>query len=286
MNDPLPAPASADATAFGAYRPTGWAAALIARTRRAPVTWLGRRYAYLLRRMAMMTLRGEPLDVEALGARMRLFPYNNICEKRLVFTPQYFDPEERAVLEGHIREGYVFVDVGANVGGYALFVAALAGKTGRVLAIEPQPTIFERLVYNIRQNPFGTVKALDCAVADKTGEVTLFVDSRNNGQSSVKFVGLSRGPSVRVSARTLAELLEEEGFEGADAIKLDVHGAEDLILEPFLTHAPDRLLPELFLIENAAGRWQVDVLALLRTRGYEVLKKTRHNLILRRASQA
>ena len=56
------------------------------------------------------------------------------------------------------------------------------GGHGRVLAVEPQPDIFERLAYNIRQNPFGTVKALDCAVADKTGDVTLFVDMKNHGR--------------------------------------------------------------------------------------------------------
>ncbi|MCP8940466.1 FkbM family methyltransferase [Alsobacter sp. SYSU M60028] len=287
MTDTQHVPASAEPQAFGAYRPTGWTAKLIGHTRAMPNHWLGQRLAYVLRKLALMRMHGQPLDVEALGARMRLFPYNNVCEKRLVFTPQYFDPEERAFLEERIRDGFVFVDVGANVGGYTLFVAARAGQTGRVLAIEPQPAIFERLVFNIRQNPFATVKALDCAVADKSGDVTLFIDSRNNGQSSVKFVGLSRGPSVRVPARPLAELMEQEGFTRVDAIKLDVHGAEDLILEPFLRTASDDLLPRLFLIENAARRWQVDVVALLKARGYEMVRRTRHNMIFeRRAGRA
>ena len=51
-----------------------------------------------------------------------------------------------------------------------------AGPTARILAVEPQPEIFDRLTYNIRLNPFGTIKAVDCAVADKPGELTLFLD--------------------------------------------------------------------------------------------------------------
>lgn len=44
------------------------------------------------------------------------------------------------------------------------------------MAVEPQKDVFARLSYNIAQNPFHTVKAVACAVADKTGELTLFID--------------------------------------------------------------------------------------------------------------
>ena len=124
------------------------------------------------------------------------------------------------------------MDVGANVGGYSLFVAARAGGSGRILALEPQPEIFDRLTY-IRQNPFGTVKAIACAVADKTGELTLFLDPRNHGEFSVKIVSPNEADAIRVPAITLLDLLNQEHFTKVDAIKLDVEGAEDLILDPF-----------------------------------------------------
>ena len=84
-------------------------------------------------------------------------------------------PREGAPFLAHPRR-FTFVDIGANVGAYSLFVAARAGGTARILAVEPQPDIFDRLAYNISLNPFGTIKAVDCAVADKTGELTLFLD--------------------------------------------------------------------------------------------------------------
>jgi FkbM family methyltransferase len=271
-----------EAGGFGSYGPQGLAKRLIDVTRRMPRSWAGRRLAYALRQIAIWWLRGQPVDVHSLGARMRLYPYNNVCEKRLLFTPQYFDPDERAYLAERIRDGFTFVDVGSNVGGYALFVAALAGPTGRVLAVEPQPGVFERLVYNIRQNPFGTIKALDCAVADKAGEVTLFVDPRNHGESSVKIVGFGEGQAIRVPASTLEQLLVSERLDRIDAIKLDVEGAEDLILETFLRNGPPSLWPQTFIIENGVGRWQMDLPGLLAEKGYRLVRKTHVNLIFDR----
>ncbi len=272
MTDPRP---------FGAYAPTGFARWAIERTRAMPDTG-PRAGSRLLRRVAIQSLQGAPVDIETLGARMRLYPYNNNCEKKVLFTPQFFDPEELEILESRIRDGFIFVDVGANVGAYALFVAARAGPHARILAVEPQPEVFDRLTYNIRQNPFGTIKAVACAVADKTGELTLFLDTRNKGESSVKIVGSSLAPAIRVPAVTLLDLLQDEGIARVDAIKLDVEGAEDLILDPFFRTAPESLHPALFIIEDGREHWQIDLQGLFERSGYRLVAQTRLNLLYER----
>jgi len=274
MTDPRP---------FGAHAPRGFARWVIERTRTLPNRWPARRLAFMLRRMAINALRGAPVDTEALGVRMRLYPYNNICEKKVLFTPQYFDADELAILEGRIEDGFSFVDIGANVGAYSLFVAARAGPKARILAVEPQPDVFDRLTYNIRQNPFGTIKAVACAIADKAGELTLFLDPRNKGESSVKIVGPTQTGMVRVPAVTLLELLREEGFTRIDAMKLDVEGAEDLILDPFFRDAPESLYPAFFIIEDGRGQWQMDLPELLESKGYRLLVHTQLNLLYERA---
>ena len=273
-----------DSRPFGVHAPQGFARWAIERTRRMPNRWSARRVAFMLRRMAINTLRGAPVDTEALGVRMRLYPYNNICEKKVLFTPQYFDAEELAALESRMRDGFTFVDVGANVGAYSLFVAAKAGPRARILAIEPQPDVFDRLTYNIRQNPFGTIKAVACAVADKAGELTLFLDHRNKGESSVKIVGPSQAETARVPAVTLLDLLHQEGFTRVDAMKLDVEGAEDLILDPFFRDAPESLYPSFFIIEDGRGQWQSDLPELLETKGYRLLVHTQLNLLYERGA--
>lgn len=280
LASPLP---MKDTQPYGTYAPAGLVARIAERTGRfSPDTWRGRRLALALRRLAITLLRGQPLDVERFGARMRLYPYNNNCEKKVLFTPQFFDPRERALLRERLPADCVFLDIGANIGAYALFVAAFAGPRARILAVEPQPDVFDRLTYNIAQNPFGTVKAVACALADRAGELTLFIDPRNRGESSLKIVGTNEGAQIKVPAMTLLDLVRGEGIERIDAIKLDVEGAEDLILEPFLREAPPGLLPKLLLVENGTDRWQLDLPKHLESHGYREIARTRLNLMFER----
>lgn len=269
---------------FGAFAPPSSLARLIAWTRGASDSFLGRKIAYALRRLGLRSLKGKPVDIESLGARMRLYPDGNVCEKRVLFTPQYFDVVERDLLASRVREGFRFIDIGANIGAYSLFVAAKAGPSARILAVEPQPEVFARLAFNIAQNPFGTVKAVACALADKPGELTLFIDPTNRGESSVRILRSSAGTTVRVPATTLLALVQSEGYERLDAIKLDVEGAEDIILEPFLRDAPEALWPGLIVIEDSRDRWQSDLLELLRKSGYTMVAKTRLNFVFERKS--
>ena len=275
-------PTSPEDLPFGAFAPRGYLARIIAWTRAAPDSFLGRKFAYALRRLGLRSLDGQPVDVESLGARMRLYPDGNVCEKRVLFTPQFFDLIERDLLAERLREGFRFIDIGANIGAYSLFVAAKAGPGARILAVEPQPEVFARLAYNIAQNPFGTVKAIACALADKPGELTLFLDAANRGESSVRILRSSSGSTVRVPATTLLALVESEGYERLDAIKLDVEGAEDLILEPFLRDAPEALWPGFIIIEDSRERWQIDLIALLGQKGYSLIAQTRLNLVFER----
>ncbi|WP_336485597.1 FkbM family methyltransferase [Methylobacterium nigriterrae] len=276
-----------DTQPYGTYAPAGLVARIAERTGRiATGTWRGRRLALLLRRIAISLLRGRPLDVERFGARMRLHPYNNNCEKKVLFTPQFFDPQERAILKARLPADCVFLDIGSNIGAYALFVAAFAGPRARILAVEPQPDVFDRLTYNIAQNPFGTVKAVACAVADKSGELTLFIDPRNRGESSLKIVGTNEGAQIKVPAVTLLDLVRNEGITRIDAVKLDVEGAEDLILEPFLREAPESLLPTLLLVENGIDQWQLDLPRLLGSYGYREIARSQLNLVFERPRPA
>jgi FkbM family methyltransferase len=277
MSDPSP---------FGTYAPTGFAQWAIQRSRSLPNDWTGRRIGKFLRHVGLRALRGKPVDVEAFGSRMRVYPYNNICEKKVLFTPQFFDPEEMALLKEIVRDGFTFLDVGANVGVYSLFVASLAGPRSRIIAVEPQPEIFDRLVYNISENPFGTIKAIACAVADKPGELTLFLHARNQGESSVKVLGNDGAFGVRVPATTLLDIIRQEKLTHVDAVKLDVEGAEDLILGSFFRDAPASLHPSLMVIEDGRHQWQMDLPGLLLENGYRLRQKTRLNIVFEKVAPA
>jgi FkbM family methyltransferase len=248
-------------------------------TRRCSVGWFGKRTAFFLRGVAMRSLRGRPVDIVSLGARMRLDPHHNVAEKRLLFTPQYFDARERALLAQRLRGDCVFLDIGASVGGYALYAAGLGGPRARILAVEPLPEVFERLVYNIQQSDFANVKAVSCALADIDGEITLFVNTSNQGETSVRIVSAeARVEQMRVRAKKLLTLVREEGYAKIDAIKLDIEGAEDLVLDPFLSEAPRALWPRLVIMEFSLLRVGAQLEERLRALGYREILRTVENV--------
>jgi FkbM family methyltransferase len=276
--------AVADSLPFGSYAPSGVCAMILRATRQCPTGWLGKRLAFFLRALGVRALRGRPVDIESVGARMRLYPDSNVCEKRLLFTPQYFDPRERALLAERLSGEFVFLDIGASVGGYALFLAARAGARARILAVEPLPELFERLVYNIEQNVFANVKALSCALADRDGEITLFMNAHNRGEASMRVVSAdARGARVRVPAKSLLSILAEEGYERVDAIKLDIEGAEDLVLDPFFRDAAPALWPRLIVMEFSLLRAGAALEQRLRGLGYREMLRTHENVAYERA---
>jgi FkbM family methyltransferase len=272
------ATSSNDLSAFGAHRPRGAMLRLLDFTRGAGLHWLGQRAALVVRGLGLRRLRDKPVDVtvETIGANMRLYPYNNACEKRLLFTPQLADRAERAFLASRIKPDMVFLDIGAGCGATSLFVALRAGPRARILAVEPQPVLFERMVYNLRQNAAPTIKAQDCAVADVDGAVTLFSNPFDLAETSIRIVNVEGGGSAApASAKSLATLVREEGLERIDAMKLDVEGAEDLVLEPFLANEPESLWPRVLILAYSPAKWEADLRSLLEFRGYRRVWRTR-----------
>src|SRR5436305_1740507 len=82
---------------------------------------------------------------------------------------------------------------------------------------------------------------LRLAVADRDGEIALVLDASDSGGTHIEKGAAPRGgaaTTVRVPCRTLLAVVREAGLVGIDALKIDVEGAEDLVLVPFLRDAP------------------------------------------------
>jgi FkbM family methyltransferase len=280
------------APTFGALAP-GWLdQAVMAMTKPLPDNWAGLRLAILLRRAVTMRLHypDGALDVERWGLRMRLHPRDNGCEKNLLFTPRMYEPEELAALENDIARAkgqgrrFIFVDIGANVGLFSLFVASRASQQARILAIEPEPGNLRRLEFNVRANPGVPITIIAKALSDEAGVVAVELDRRDRGGTRTKKIdraGESAG-TVHVPSQTLLDVLAGEDVDAVDALKIDVEGLEDVILAPFFRDAPPRLLPRLVIVEDSRPSWKVDLMSVMRARGYELVALSRHkNLILR-----
>jgi len=195
-----------------------------------------------------------------------------------------YDTMERRVLADAVARkrggAFTFIDIGANVGLYSLYLATCGNV--RTLAIEPQPGILERLRFHLSANPSAKVDVLPIALSDRAGEAVLVINDSDSGGTHIEKPELGRtGERISVPCKPLLALLVEAGITGIDALKVDVEGAEDIVLAPFLREAPQTLLPRLILIEDTRGMWSVDLFALLAARGYTEQERSRQNVALR-----
>lgn len=130
--------------------------------------------------------------------------------------------------------GEIVIDAGANVGFFSLRHAPLVGSAGRVYAFEPNPEVYALLDHNVRTNGFGQVRCLRAALADNAGTVRFSADERS---TSCGHIALENETGSLVEAMTLDQLVETEGIDRIDLLKMDVEGHEPHIIRGGLRRA-------------------------------------------------
>ena len=268
-NDPSPAP-------FGAFAPTSAQAAIIRLAQRSRL----KRGAFrpMLSRLLNL-LRAGPVDVQYQGASFRFYHQASATERGALFNPDY-NLEELDFLRAHTPVGGVFVDVGANVGTYALALARRAGERGRVIAIEPHPVTHARLAFNSHASGYINVILAAAAAGAADGELMIETDGDNLGASHI-VSGLASGRAIKVPSLRLQRILDDAGADRVDALKIDIEGYEDRVLTGFFKQAPQSLWPRAIVIEHLSrNEWLEDCIADMRARGYVETGKTRSNTLL------
>lgn len=135
------------------------------------------------------------------------------------------ETEYTAAMLQDLRPDDVLFDVGANIG----MVALHAAKICRTIAFEPDPSIQRRLKVNSELNPDRTFTLEPIAVSDADGSVVLYTDGDDGNSPSLVHQRGESG-SVSVTARSLDSLMAEGRLPRPTVIKLDVEGAEILVL--------------------------------------------------------
>lgn len=153
--------------------------------------------------------------------------------QRTLFYFGVWEPNLSRWLEQRLAAGDVFIDVGANVGYFTLLAADCVGESGRVVAIEPMPEIYELLAHHVAVNALRNVRAINEAALGpgKVGTVTLYRGEEENLGSTSLLQRCPHSGTARVTGRPLAAMLTDEECRRARIIKIDVEGAEaDAIL--------------------------------------------------------
>lgn len=215
-------------------------------------------------------------DVTRVGLRWRLDFSDNVTDKHILFSSKEHDRREiRAIVNACSRSG-VFVDIGANTGYYTV---RLASAGVRVLALEPNPSAYHRMLFNVRLNDLADrVTAMPVGCGEE-GEAVLYFDDLSDGSTVAP---APRANRLTIRTLPLADILGSQGVKAIDALKIDVEGAEDRALVPFFRSASRDAWPRCVVIEeNHREQWETDIIELMLDRGYRISVRARINLVLR-----
>jgi len=182
-----------------------------------------------------------------------------------------------AMLRRLVRPGDVVYDCGANLGLYARHLVGALGA-GRVVAFEPMADNRKILAANLALGGIADrVTVLPFALSDEDGTAEFQVDDMQTtsgtltrvtgGQASEGRRNLRLRPlTTQVACRRLDTAVAEERLPPPDVIKIDVEGAEGLLLRGAAGLLRDRT-PRLLLELHGAAVAR-DVLAWLHGLGY------------------
>ena len=219
------------------------------------------------------------------GMKMLLDPYDYVS--REILETGVWEPDSWAAIQQHLGPGATFVDVGAHIGYYSLKAGPVVGPTGHIVAVEPNPETIQKLNGNIQASGVRTITVAPVACSDTETKLELFGAPRSNtGESSLSRTNASQDSQAvttyEVRARPLDDILREAGVSRVDAIKIDVEGAEYLVLKG-AEKTLDRYHPAILveIVERqlrAMGTSSAQVKELLRSHGYTARRSIQDNV--------
>lgn len=166
------------------------------------------------------------------------FIFRDSVEPELKYLDQLLSPND------------VFIDCGANIGVFTIKAATLVGPNGLVIAIEPGVESIRRLRHNIALNGFTNVRVIEKVISDEEGIFRLY--HIGGGPVAYSMVGYEGAEFEEVQAITLDKLIKELQIDRLDCLKIDVEGAEPLVISGAI-ESIRRFHPKIIFEANSEG---------------------------------
>jgi FkbM family methyltransferase len=228
----------------------------------------------------------------ALGSLNQLFG-RRFMRKRIYDYQMWLDLEDRGIsrtlllfgereldhkimLERVLKPGMTVLDIGANIGYYALMERRLVGDTGRLIMVEPSPSNVQLLRRNLALNNVAEATVIEAAVSNDSGSRAFNMSHMSNlntfHPTSAGDIHLS-GETIDVTTLTVPEIAAQHG--APDLIRMDVEGHEVEVLDGMIAAVQQGLLRPMVIFETHLSRYgaehdMADVLRRLFALGYRV----------------
>ena len=128
-----------------------------------------------------------------------------------------------------LKEGETAIDVGANIGHFAVAMACKVGPKGRILAFEPNPKLVRCVLENAHANALTNIVCKPYALSDRDAISTFFIPKRHSGEAALgRKAKFGHYRQVQVQCRSFASLASELDLSDCPIplMKVDVEGYE------------------------------------------------------------
>jgi FkbM family methyltransferase len=159
--------------------------------------------------------------------------FHSIVTSVLLAEGDWFE-QEIEFWRDWIQPGMTVIDVGANVGIYTFSAALKVGSQGRVVAVEPFSGCIRCLEETCRINQLDWVKIYSGAATNYNGQACLALHNASElNEVIIRTDNLENsGNSLEeVKCFALDTLIQEEGIDTVDFMKIDAEGHEIQVLE-------------------------------------------------------
>jgi FkbM family methyltransferase len=190
----------------------------------------------------------------------------------------YFGFEETEIefLKKYLKKGDTFIDIGANIGLYSLYASKIVDNKGKVIAFEPTPSTFKRLMQNIQLNNVTNVEANNIGLSNQKSTLKLHIsnDGYDAWNSFTVLNDIVISDEIDAYVDTLDSYFASNNIKNVRLVKVDVEGWEKYVLEG-ATNLLKREDAPVFLIEFtetnafAAGYYIGEIFDFMKNYGYD-----------------
>ena len=204
--------------------------------------------------------------------------------QRYIYFLREWEPNEAKIIKSALREGDVFLDLGANVGYFSLLAAQVVGATGKVYAFEAQPAICVQLKENVNLNGFVNVQIMNLAIADRISDFIVEDVSGLGNRGAAMLIPREPGmPVIKVAGTTIDEFCRSQQVKDVGLIKMDIEGSEMLALKGMrdllsTPNAPDMLCEINEPLLKRMGSSGNEIYSYMSGMGYQMYQSSKRGL--------
>jgi FkbM family methyltransferase len=183
---------------------------------------------YPMRRLTAVLMGRSGLG-KLFKIKLRVQDYEIFFHPTGLSSLYWYEPnagkQDYEFISSFLKEGDIYIDIGANIGMTLIPAAKCIGETGKAIAFEPHPKTYSYLRENIELNNLSRVQIHNCAVGNSEGYIYFtnkFTDEKNQ-------VSNTSENSIKVPIVSLDNYLKE--ISNISLLKLDVEGYEKYVLE-------------------------------------------------------